>query len=161
MIIRRANISDIDGIMELLSQVLEVHASAYPDIFISGSTKYTTGELRSIIEDDKTPVFVAADQEEGSKGAVILGHAFTAIEDNPPTNATYGNRTLYIDDICVNENERRQHVGTALFEFVKNYASENNIDRITLNVWSRNPGAQSFYEKLGFEPLKTMMQMKL
>ena len=44
MYIRRAIEKDIDRILELLSQVLEVHANARPDIFISGKTKYTNDE---------------------------------------------------------------------------------------------------------------------
>ena len=39
--IRNAKEKDLDEIMLLLSQVLEVHAAIRPDIFISGTTKYS------------------------------------------------------------------------------------------------------------------------
>lgn len=45
MQIRRAQVKDIPAIMKLLSQVLEIHASIRPDIFIPGTTKYTVEEL--------------------------------------------------------------------------------------------------------------------
>lgn len=41
MQIRRAQVKDVPAIMKLLSQVLEIHASICPDIFIPGTTKYT------------------------------------------------------------------------------------------------------------------------
>lgn len=54
--IRRAGINDTEAVMKLLSEVLELHAALRPDIFISGSTKYTAKELGTIFEDDGRPV---------------------------------------------------------------------------------------------------------
>lgn len=53
MNIRRAEEKDIPRIIELLKQVLQIHADIRPDIFISGTTKYTTDELAKMINDDK------------------------------------------------------------------------------------------------------------
>lgn len=43
--VRKAEMRDIPRLTELLSEVLELHAKIRPDIFISGSTKYTGEEL--------------------------------------------------------------------------------------------------------------------
>ena len=59
MNIRRAEEKDIPRIIELLKQVLQIHADIRPDIFISGTTKYTTDELVKMINDDKKPIYVA------------------------------------------------------------------------------------------------------
>ena len=67
-------------------------------------------------------------------------------------------KTLYIDDICVDEGHRRMNIGTMLFEYVKEYAKTNGFYNITLNVWECNPGAGKFYEALGFKPQKTCME---
>lgn len=45
MTIRRANEKDIPRIIDLLGQVLQIHAEIRPDIFIPGTTKYTDEEL--------------------------------------------------------------------------------------------------------------------
>ena len=37
----------------LLSEVLELHAKLRPDIFISGTTKYTREELTNIFQNDE------------------------------------------------------------------------------------------------------------
>ena len=48
MIIRKAEEKDIPRIIELLGQVLQIHADIRPDIFIPGTTKYTVDELTEL-----------------------------------------------------------------------------------------------------------------
>ena len=67
-------------------------------------------------------------------------------------------KTLYIDDICVDEKARGKHVGTALYAHVKAYAKSQGCYNITLNVWNCNPGAMQFYEALGLVPRKVEME---
>ena len=45
MNIRRAEEKDSEKVLELLSEVLEIHADIRPDLFISGTTKYSKEEL--------------------------------------------------------------------------------------------------------------------
>lgn len=59
MNIRRANEKDIPRLIELLEQVLQIHADIRPDIFIPGTTKYTEDELKEMLKDDTKPVYVA------------------------------------------------------------------------------------------------------
>ena len=59
MTIRRATAADIPQIDELLRQVLEVHHAGRPDLFKGGVKKYTDEELKAILANDQTPVFVA------------------------------------------------------------------------------------------------------
>lgn len=156
MQIRRATETDIDGINFLLRQVLEIHAEGRPDIFISGRKKYSDSELKSIIADDNTPIYVA--QDEGGR---ILGYAFCVYQITKNNSILRDRKTLYIDDLCVDEACRGRHIGTALFEYVKQVSEDNTCDSITLNVWCLNEAAMRFYEKCGFSPLKTVMEKKL
>lgn len=141
---------------QLLSQVLEVHAAGRPDLFRSGTRKYTDAELLAIFADDARPVFVAVDDE-----GTVLGHAFCEIEDLRASNSRQPMLSLYIDDICVSERHRHQHVGTALYNHVIDFARELGCYNVTLNVWSCNPGAQRFYEAMGMSPLKTCLEQVL
>lgn len=59
MNIRRAHEKDIPRLIELLEQVLQIHADIRPDIFIPGTTKYTNEELAEMIKDDTKPIYVA------------------------------------------------------------------------------------------------------
>ncbi len=151
--VRRANSDDIARILELLVQVDMVHHNGRPDIFKGPATKYNESELKEIISGDSTPVFVAVDERN-----TVLGHAFCIHRQITDDHVLTDIRTLYIDDICVDENCRGMGVGKTLYEHVVAYARENDYYNITLNVWSCNPGALAFYESMGLKPQKVGME---
>ena len=155
MIVRRAEERDIPKIIDLLMQVLNIHAEGRPDLFIPNTTKYTADELKVMIRDDNAPIFVA--DEEGE----VLGYAFTVMQRRLHDNNMTDIKTLFIDDLCVDENARGKHVGRQIFEYVKEYAKAENVYHITLNVWSFNDPAIGFYEKAGLRPMETVMELIL
>ncbi|MGI6756024.1 MAG: GNAT family N-acetyltransferase [Atopobiaceae bacterium] len=156
MQIRRARIEDIDEIVPLLHQVHDVHAQARPDIFVRGSRKYTTEELKEIIPDDTRPVFVAVQDLSGKE--TVVGHAFCIWQDTKGIANMQDVTTLYLDDLCVDSAFRKEHIGTALYEYVLDYAKSHGAYRVTLNVWSSNPSALHFYEHLGLVPYHIGME---
>ena len=145
--IRRAGAQDVAGVHELLSQVLEVHAAGRPDLFRTGTRKYTDDELLGIFAN--------------GEGPEVLGHAFCVLEDHTAENNWQDVKTLYIDDICVSEKSRGRHVGTALYRHVIDYARGLGCHDVTLNVWSCNPGAKAFYQAMGMTPYKIGMEQVL
>lgn len=156
MQIRRAEIKDADKINELLFQVAKIHANGRPDIFKTATKKYSDQELIEIINNDDSPIFVATDEKD-----FCLGYAFCVFQKTKDSILLQDRKTLYIDDICVDENSRGKHIGKSLYDFVENFAKENGFDNITLNVWSFNQSAYKFYEKCGMTPLKTTMEKRL
>ena len=72
--IRRAEIKDIPGIIDLLHQVDMVHHVLRPDLFKPNTTKYNEQELEDLLGDDSKPIFVFED-------GTILGHAFCMITE--------------------------------------------------------------------------------
>ncbi len=152
-IIRRAKSADVDDILKLLVQVNMVHHNGRPDLFKGPTTKYSSDELCKLIADESTPIFVFSD-ETGS----ILGHAFCIVKETVGDRLLADVKTLYIDDICVDESARGQGVGTKLYHAVLEYARSINCYNVTLNVWTCNPGAVEFYTKLGLVPQKIGME---
>lgn len=148
--IREANKNDIPEIINLLKQVNLIHHQGRPDIFNIG-TKYTKEELEEIINDNKRPIYVYDDDQ-------ILGYAFCIIKETKDDNILASRTELYIDDLCVLEGNRGNHIGSSLFSYVKERAIDLKCDAITLNVWSFNKGAMAFYQKMGMKPLKTVME---
>ena len=153
MNIRRAENKDISRLTELLQQVLELHAKIRPDVFIPGTTKYTQEELEGIIRDDMSPIYVAVGDDDG-----VMGYAFCQIKEQPFSNNMIQFKSMFIDDLCVDESCRGQHVGEALFEYVKDRARELGCYEVTLNVWSGNEGAEHFYEKMGMKTKERQME---
>jgi ribosomal protein S18 acetylase RimI-like enzyme len=151
-LVRRAVGKDIPSLMELLKQVNKVHYDGRPDLF-KLETKYSPDELSKIIADNDTPVFVC--EGEGGK---VLGHGFCVMQRPENTRLLTDILTLYIDDICVDESARGMHVGEAIYEHIIEYARGNGCYNVTLNVWSCNPGAMKFYEKMGLVPYKVGME---
>lgn len=151
--VRRAEARDIPAILRLLVQVNMVHHEGRPDLFKGPTTKYDEGELRAILQSDDAPVFVCVDA-----GDNVLGHGFCAVQRQANTRLMVENQTLYIDDICVDEAARGRGVGRALYEHILKYARAISCYNVTLNVWTCNPGAMAFYEKLGMKPYKVGME---
>ena len=150
--IRRAKESDILTINKLLYQVLKVHSDARPDLFKPGTKKYTDEELKEILADDKTPIFVA--EKDGS----VLGYAFCVHQQYINNNNMTDIKTLYIDDLCVDEAARGAHIGKVLYEYVIDYAKKQGYYNVTLNVWADNINAVKFYEKIGLKVQKIGME---
>lgn len=153
MNIRRAKTKDIPKINDLLSQVLNVHHNGRPDLFKAGARKYTDAQLTEILKDDTKPVFVA-ENENGE----VTGYAFCIFQQQINNNILTDIKTLYIDDLCVDQNCRGQHVGRALYDFVRAFAKESGCYNVTLNVWACNESALRFYEKCGLNPQKIGME---
>jgi ribosomal protein S18 acetylase RimI-like enzyme len=150
--VRFAKKEDIPALMSLLRQVNKVHHDGRPDLF-ELTTKYTEEELAEILNQEQTPVFVCEDAQ-----GRILGHGFCVIQQPENTRLLRDHRTLYIDDICVDEAARGKQVGKALYEYILGYARGIGCYNVTLNVWTCNPGAVKFYEKLGLLPYKIGME---
>ena len=152
--VRKANKNDIGRIIELLHQVDMVHHEIRPDLFKPNTTKYNEQELEALLDDDSKPIFIFEDGE-------VLGHAFCLITEVRDDKLLQDIKTLYIDDICVHEKARGNHVGKALYEYVHNYALSIGCNNITLNVWEGNDPALSFYRNMGMKVQKTTMEMRL
>ncbi len=154
--IRRAKMKDIPRLLDLLEQVNMVHHNGRPDLFYGPATKYNKEELEKLLYDQNTFIFVSCDQKDH-----VLGYAFCLHQQHLNSSLLTDIRTLYIDDICVDEKARHQHIGKSLYEHVVKFAQQNDYYNITLNVWSLNPGAQAFYESLGMKPYLIGMEMIL
>lgn len=153
MNIRRANEKDIPRLLELLGQVLQIHAGIRPDIFIPGTTKYTEDDLAEMLKDDNKPVYVAADEND-----LCLGYAFCQLREQPFSKNMVPFTSLFIDDLCVDKEIRGQHIGEKLFEYVKCEAKRLGCYEVTLNVWSGNTPAEKFYEKMGMKTKERQME---
>lgn len=149
--IRRAKEKDILKIIDLLKQVCLVHHNLRDDIFNAG-TKYSIKELEEMIKDDLNPIFV---YEEYDK---VIGYAFCIHKQILNHGVLTDIKTLYIDDLCVDELYRGKGIGKKLYNFVLDYAKKNVYYNVTLNVWADNISALKFYESIGMKMQKCTME---
>lgn len=156
MKVRRALEKDMEKIILLLHQVSLVHQQGRPDLFKAGTRKYTNEQLKKILQDPQTPVLVAADEQDQ-----VLGYAFCQFQQTGDNNILTDVKTLYIDDLCVDEAHRGKHVGKTLYDAAVDFAREHGCYNLTLNVWSCNESALRFYEARGLKPRKINMEQIL
>ncbi len=150
--IRLAMEKDIPKVMDLLSQVDLVHHNGRPDIFKIG-TKYNEKELKLLLSDKERPILVSVDDDDN-----VMGYCFCIFQQHINDSVLTDIKTLYIDDLCVDENLRGGHLGKELYEAAVKLAKENNCYNLTLNVWSCNQSALRFYEKIGLVTQKICME---
>ena len=153
--IRKAVEKDIPKIIDLLKQVCLVHHNGRPDIFKVG-TKYSAKELKVILKDETRPIFVSVDGND-----CVEGYCFCVYQQYLDSGVLTDIKTLYIDDLCVDETLRGKHIGKKLYEYALKFAKETGCYNLTLNVWSCNQSALKFYESLGLLPQKIGMEVIL
>ena len=143
MKVRMAQEKDIERIHSLLAQVAMVHHKGRPDLFKAGKSKYTDEELKVLLRDTSRPILAAVDEQ---------------YKDH---NIMTDIKTLYIDDLCVDETMRGHHIGRMLYEAALDFAREHGCYNLTLNVWSCNESAMNFYQSCGLKPQKVGMEIIL
>ena len=153
--IRLAQIKDIPKIGDLLSQVDMVHHLGRPDIFKIGR-KYSDAELKNLLQDSNRPILVATDENDA-----VMGYCFCIFQQHTDNSVLTDIKTLYIDDLCVDENLRGKHIGKELYNAAVEFAKQNGCYNLTLNVWSCNESAMKFYESCGLIPQKIGMEIIL
>lgn len=152
--VRKAKEKDIELILELLLQTGRVHNELRPDIFKANATKYGKDELRALINDENTPIFVFDDGE-------VRGYMMCKVSEAKGKLVLVDMKTLYIDDVCVDEQVRGRHIGKAIYDHVVRYAKSIGCYNVTLNVWEGNDRARRFYESMGMRVQKTTMEVIL
>ena len=153
--IRRAKACDIGKIGELLAQVCMVHHNGRPDIFKVGK-KYSAKDLQILINDECRPILVSVDENDE-----VLGYCFCIFQQHTDNPVLTDVKTLYIDDLCVDERLRGRHIGKELYEAAVELAKDSGCYNLTLNVWSCNPSAMRFYEAQGLVAQKIGMELIL
>ena len=106
------------------------------------------------------PIFNAFCAYEDADGFVV-GYAFCVFVRHLNDNILTDIKTLYIDDLCVDENCRGKGIGKSLYNYVVDYARRENCYNVTLNVWADNTSALGFYESIGLHKQKIGMELIL
>lgn len=150
--IRYAMEKDIEKIEDLLSQVDMVHHNGRPDIFKIGN-KYSEEELKELLNNKQRPILVSVNESDE-----VIGYCFGIFQQHKDNSILTDIKTLYIDDLCVDEKFRGKGIGKELYEAALSLAKEKGCYNLTLNVWSCNESAIRFYESMGLIPQKIGME---
>lgn len=154
--IRKAEPKDAEKIAEMLIGIGALHHNGRPDIYRDNLQKYNEKDILEILKDENSPIYVAADESDE-----VAGYAFCQIKTVENNKALVDRTFMYIDDFCVDEKYRKQHIGKNLMQGVLEEAKKIGVKSIELNVWEFNENAIRFYEKCGFTTQKREMEIVL
>ena len=140
MLIREIRVDDSENLINLIK---EVESAADFMLMGPGERKTTPAQLRKQIEGlkqrENSTILVAEVEEK------LAGYLF-AIGGSVKKNK----HSAYIV-IGLLEVHRGKGIGTALFEFVENWARPHAVSRLELTVVTENAAGIALYKKSGFE----------
>ncbi|SHF32476.1 Acetyltransferase (GNAT) family protein [Thermoanaerobacter uzonensis DSM 18761] len=154
--IREAELNDYKSISTLVKEVHSLHVKNRPDVYVDVENPFTEERFKEILNDEKTRIFVVED----SNNEII---AYSIIEVMTTRNIPIlkERKFVYIDDLCVSSNHRREGIGKKLFGYIVDYAKNSGYDALELTVWEFNSDAIKFYESLGMATRNRRMELKI
>lgn len=152
MNIRIATENDLPRVNELRAQVNALHVAGKPEVFRPGFCEELQQHVHTQFSAPGHAILVA-EVESG-----IVGFACVNLVDRPGSPYRLPQRYLDVDEFGVDERVRRQGVGRALFEAIREHAKNLGAARIELNMWEFNEDALAFYEAIGFRTYRRYME---
>jgi ribosomal protein S18 acetylase RimI-like enzyme len=150
--VRLAGEADAALLSSLNADVQALHAEALPWLFKPpGPETFTPADAAALLARPDNLIFVA---EVGSEAA---GYAYAEVVRRAETPLRHAYEEVHLHHISVRPAWRRQGVGEALVDAVREAASQRGIALLTLSVWSFNDAARTFFREQGFAPCMERM----
>lgn len=153
--IRKIQKGDMKKIIPLLEQVSTLHINMRPDIFKEKTEANMEKEILDIINNEEKISFVAEENEK------ILGIIVLKIKEVINHINLKNSKVLWIEELCVDENNRGKGIGKILINNAKEIAKDLKCEIVELNCWEANKDAIAFYEKQGMKSQRRVMEIKI
>jgi ribosomal protein S18 acetylase RimI-like enzyme len=154
--VRLATLDDAEVIGRQTSSVQQLHDEALPFIFKPPSADlFPPSKLAALIQN---PNCILAVAEIGGR---VVGHIYGAVVNRAENEFSRAESYLYIYQIDVDDDARRQGAGTALITFMRDRARALGLTALQIDHWAFNARARDFFEACGFSPMKIMMRQSL
>jgi ribosomal protein S18 acetylase RimI-like enzyme len=155
MKILEAKETDLPSLIELNSEVQELHINWNPEKFKKVSKNEIIEWLMELLNDKTVKVLIAFMDSKA------VGYAIAKILKREGNVFIYPSQFIEIDQIAVTKKYRNKNVGKKLVEEIKNHAQKIGINTLSLSVLARNSNAIKAYTNMGFEPEGIKMIFKL
>lgn len=152
LVIRRAVEADLAAINRLLVQVHRIHSEARPDLFRPDRPGFSPDVFSEMLADSSRLMLVAETSGQ------VLGYLFCVSKPNPDRSLFHDVKPLSIEDLCVDETVRHEHIGARLCKYVFDYGRKQGFYNVVLNVWADNTAALRFYERIGMKVQRIGME---
>lgn len=152
MIIRDIAIRDFEEVNEIMKEIHSLHVRNRPDLYLDVDEPFPRKQFEEDVENEN---FISVLAEENHR---IMGICFAQMMEKI---CMVEKRTAYMDVLCVVEKYRKQGIGGMLFHYVQEKVKRMGAERLDLMVWGFNDTAYSFYEKMGMNVQRNILEKKL
>lgn len=152
--IRKAKKEDFSGIYNLITQVHKLHVKARNDIYKDINPIDIDTFAEQLGEDNN--IYLVAEIKKK-----IVGVCFSQIKEISNNKIMKDRKILHIENLCVDENNRRSGIGKKLYNEIVKLAEEHKVQSIELMVWGFNKNAIRFYENLGMDIKNLRFEQKI
>lgn len=152
-----ASSEDFAEISRLHLQVHDLHIRNRLDLFRK-EDNYTLDYtyFHSLLDDELSKVFIVKDEHNQ-----VLAYTFLKVEETPIRPILVPRRTIYMNDLCVDEKYQGRGLGKLLFERAKDYAKAVGAVSLELGVLSFNEHAIEFYRRMGMRTKVLRMELEI
>ena len=154
IIIRKAGIDDFEQTHRIVMQVHNLHLKNRRDIY-KDVNPLTIDEFKEDITSDNKLYLVAESNEN------VVGICFSTIKIITDNRIINDKKIVYIENICVDVNERKKGIGKMLYNETIKIAKNIKANSIELMVWKFNEEAINFYKNLGMEIKNIRFEKKI
>ena len=143
MLIRKAEIKDLDKITQLWLEMMNFHENKDEKFRIKHDAKdIYRNYAKETIQDLEKGVFVYEFEKE------ICGYVFVEISYLPPVYEV--NKIAIVTEISVKQNMRRNGIGQLLLKSAEFWANSQGVNRVECTVSAKNSVSLSFWKKNGY-----------
>ncbi len=153
--VREATVSDYDDFIRVFSEVEKLHRKNLPRKYKEPDILFPKQDYEDIVDNPSAKVYLAYIWQ------TIVWLVIAYVKDHKDIPLLQKRSYINIDTICVVETYRKQWIWKILLSEVENWAKNNNILDIQLNVREFNKDAKNFYLNHWFEPISSIMRKTL
>lgn len=156
-IMRNAKFSDFNDVNNLMLELHNLHVKNRNDVFKATDSPMKEEYFKDLLNNQDVKLFVI----ENLENSEILGYSNLKLMNTPNIDIVVKSKYIYIDDFCIKQAYKRKGIGKKLFNFILEYAKQQGVESVQLNVWSFNEDAIEFYNFMGMKERNVRMEMRV
>lgn len=153
--VRDADYSDFDNFVSIFSIVEELHRTNLSWKYKKPEILFSKEEFNNMVEDNNVIIYLAYVWE------YVVWFLLAYVKNQSNKSILQDRVYIDIDAICVVDNYRNLWIWKMLLSKIENWAKDNNILDIQLNVREFNKNAKNFYLNNWFDSISCTMRKTL
>jgi ribosomal protein S18 acetylase RimI-like enzyme len=155
LIIKKAELEDKEGLLELFKKTADYHNSLDKDFYKNGEEQAESGVeyLNDCFNNKNCLILVSKDSKK------VVGMLISMLKDSGRN--TKSERIGFVSKAFVLDEYRGQGLMKRMFEEMKSWASHKEIKRLELVVNSKNELGLQTWQSFGFEEKRKIMNLNI